>query len=149
MKKLLIPAAAIVLMAACTGKTAPAAETEAAETPAAQSLAGEWLLESIVVGDSTHVAPQTDLTVSFNDDSTFCFSTGCNTICGTFGQQGDSLSLTNMLTTEMACDDMTTEDVLKTILLDVSTLESVNDTTVRLNTTPPQTYITLRREAAR
>lgn len=109
---------------------------------------GQWYLENIVFGDSVNVRPSEEVPgvrqyITFNDDSTFHIQTNCNSISGGYDQKGDSIILGAGIMTEMACDNMATEDALRKILPDIVTLDVQNDSVMRLNTSVPSEYIVL------
>lgn len=111
---------------------------------------GQWYLENIVFNDSVNVRPSEEVPgvrqyITFNDDSTFYIQTNCNSISGGYEQKGDSIILGAGIMTEMACDNMATEDALRKILPDIVTLDVENDTIMRLNTTVPSKYIVLKK----
>lgn len=111
---------------------------------------GQWYLEDIVFNDSVNVRPSEEVPgvrqyITFNDDSTFHIQTNCNSISGGYEQKGDSIILGAGIMTEMACDNMATEDALRKILPDIVTLDVENDTIMRLNTTVPSEYIVLKK----
>lgn len=110
------------------------------------SIEGQWQLEHVVVNDSTEVHPENVATGSklyahFYNDSTFNFQTGCNAIGGRYLMTGDSITISDMMCTEMACDDMRVEELLKDVLPYVKTVDRTNDSIMRLNTpTLPTSY---------
>ena len=128
------------LMASCTtGSKEPQADATAEveeQTVANVDLRGQWYLENIVLDDSTSVRPA-ELTpdvrqyVTF-EDSTFFIQTNCNSIQGEYKIVGDSISFPNTLMTEMACDNMATEDAIRKILPEIVTVDVQNDSVVRL-----------------
>lgn len=115
---------------------------------AAADIRGQWYLENIVFSDSVNVRPSEEVPgvrqyITFNDDSTFYIQTNCNSISGGYEQDGDSIILGAGIMTEMACDNMATEDALRKILPDIVTLDVENDSVMRLNTTVPSEYVVL------
>lgn len=113
------------------------------------SVEGQWLLEHVVVSDTfevrpTDIDPSSKLYAHFYNDSTINFQTGCNAIGGRYVQVGDSIIISDMMWTEMACDEMTVEELLKDILPQVKTVDWNNDSIVRLNT-PTSAYIVLKK----
>lgn len=145
MKKFLYLLPAILLMGSCGSQN----NKSLSETSNNASIEGKWLLEHVVVNDTLKVRPadvnaEAKLYAQFNNDSTFNFQTGCNAIGGRYVQSGDSIALTDMLRTEMACEDMRVEDLLNTVLLQVKTIDWTNDSTLRLNT-PTTGYVVLKK----
>lgn len=120
-----------------------------ADTSACASINGQWLLEHVIVNDTlevrpTDIDPESKLYVHFNNDSTFDFQTGCNAIGGRYAQTGSSITLSNMMWTEMACEDMRMEEMLREVLPQVKTVDWNNDSIIRLNT-PTSAHIILRK----
>jgi len=153
MKRILYIVPAIFLMASCGGHndknvsdTSVMSETDSAIHA---SIEGQWLLEHVVVNDSLEVRPadidpDSKLYAYFYNDSTFNFQTGCNAIGGRYVQTGDSITMSDMLCTEMACENMQVEDLLKNVLPQVNTVDWDNDSVVRLNT-QSSAYVVLKK----
>lgn len=98
---------------------------------------GQWFIENIVFSDSDYVRPD-ETSSSMKqyivfEDSTYFIMTNCNSISGSYSVKGDSIRLGDGAMTEMACDDMQTEDALRRILPRISTIDVQNDSVVRLN----------------
>lgn len=74
--------------------------------------------------------------------------TNCNYISGYYTVSGDSITLGDGVMTEMACDDMQTEDALRRILPDIAAIDVENDSIVRLNCGNYSGYLILRRNTA-
>lgn len=118
------------------------------------NIQGQWLIENVVENDSSYVRPseiEPGLTsyIDFREDNTFGIVTNCNHIGGTYYQSNDSIRLTDILTTEMACDNMKLEDMLKYVLPSVSTIDCLNDSIMRLNTDKGDAYIVLHKSSLR
>ena len=79
------------------------------------------------------------------EDSTYFIMTNCNSFNGSYTVRGDSIRLGDGAMTEMACDDMQTEDALRRILPHISTIDVQNDSVVRLNGAVPAECILLRK----
>ncbi len=130
----------------CAGpKTGVSAETPVAHT----DLLGQWYLENIVFNDSDYVRPADEVPgirqyITF-EDSSFYVQTNCNIFTGPYTTSGDSISFSDWATTEMACDNMATEDALRRILPLLSTIEVESDTIVRINGHEGAGYMILRR----
>lgn len=112
-------------------------------------LRGQWYIENIVLNDSDYVRPDETSSsmqqyITF-EDSTYFIMTNCNTINGPYTVKGDSITLGAGAMTEMACDDMRTEDALRRILPHISTIDVQNDSVVRLNGSAPAECILLRK----
>ena len=73
------------------------------------------------------------------------FRSNCNSICGSVTIIGDSIKLGDGMMTEMACDNMATEDALRKILPNIATIDVENDSIVRLNSNQSSEYIVLRK----
>ena len=108
---------------------------------------GQWYIENIVFSDSDYVRPDESSSsmkqyIVF-EDSTYFIMTNCNSISGSYAVNGDSIKLGDGVMTEMACDDMRTENALRRILPHISTIDVQNDSVVRLNGTAPAECILL------
>ena len=110
---------------------------------------GQWYIESVVFSDSDYVRPDETSSCMKQyivfEDSTYFIMTNCNSINGSYTVTGDSIKLGDGAMTEMACDDMQTEDALRRILPHISTIDVQNDSVVRLNGTTPAECILLRK----
>lgn len=150
----LIAGAALLMATAagCSGnkeakadKVADAAQAESVNA----DIRGQWFIENIIFSDSDYVRPD-ETSSSMKqyivfDDSTYFIMTNCNSISGSYTVKGDSITLGDGAMTEMACDDMRTEDALRRILPDIATIEVQNDTVIRLNGRTPAECILLRK----
>lgn len=110
---------------------------------------GQWFIENIVFSDSDYVRPD-ETSSSMKqyivfEDSTYFIMTNCNSFNGSYTIKGDSITLSDGAMTEMACDDMQTEDALRRILPHISTIDVQNDSVVRLNGSAPAECILLRK----
>ncbi len=119
----------------------------------AEDIQGQWLIENVVESDSSYVRPLEivpGLTsyIDFRKDNTFGIVTNCNHIGGEYSQKKDSIQLTNISSTEMACDNMDLEEMLKKVLPAVNSIDCINDTITRLNTDKSDSYIVLRKSAS-
>lgn len=144
-----------LLMAAATGcsgnkeaksdKSDNKAQAEVADA----DIRGQWYIENIVFNDSDYVRPD-ETSSSMKqyivfEDSTYFIMTNCNSFNGSYTVTGDSIKLSDGAMTEMACDDMRTEDALRRILPHISTIELQNDSVVRLSGMAPAECILLRK----
>ena len=70
-----------------------------------QPLAGPtWTLTSLITGDAVSSVPEGVIAnITFNDDGTVAINPGCNSGGGTYAVDGDSISFSDLITTEMAC----------------------------------------------
>lgn len=153
MKSIIYLLPAFLLIASCGGRNSKDVSDNSnmsdASTADCASIDGQWLLEHVVVNDSLEARPididlESKLYVHFYNDSTFNFQTGCNSIGGRYVQANDSITMSDMMWTEMACEDMRVEELLKDVLPKVETLDWNNDSILRLNTTS-SAYIVLKR----
>lgn len=148
----IIGAAFLATITGCSGNkgtkthdTNNVAQTEVANA----DIRGQWYIENIVFNDSDYVRP--DETASSMrqyivfEDSTYFIMTNCNSFNGSYTFKGDSITLGDGVMTEMACDDMRTEDALRRILPRISTIDVQNDSVVRLNGSDPAECILLRK----
>lgn len=152
--KSLIAVAALVAAVAtgCSNNKkdgADVAESTALNTVTDADIRGQWYIENIVFNDSDYVRPEEAMPgvrqyISF-EDSTYFIQTNCNTISGLYTVKGDSLYFSDGAMTEMACDNMATEDALRRILPVISTIDFQNDSVVRLNGSTPAECILLRK----
>lgn len=128
-----------------SNKTDEDAQTEIANA----DIRGQWYIENIVFSDSDYVRPD-ETSSSMKpyivfEDSTYFIMTNCNSISGSYTVKGDSIKLGDGAMTEMACDDMQTEDALRRILPHISTLDVQYNSGVRLIGSAPAEYILLRK----
>lgn len=147
-KYLLLGIAAAAVMSSCSTKTE--SDNQADATPEATTQAtpqnqvkGSWTIQEIALKEGNKIVPAEIQTVTFTD-STYSFATNCNSIQGDYTLTGDSLTLMPGLMTEMACEDMTVEDALRTLLPAISTVSAQADSLLRLSTSEPDVYILLR-----
>ena len=110
---------------------------------------GQWYIENIVFSDSDYVRPD-ETSSSMKqyivfEDSTYFIMTNCNSFSGSYTVKGDSIKLGDGAMTEMACDDMRTEDALRRILPHISTIDVQNGSVVRLNGLTPAECILLQK----
>jgi len=77
-------------------------------SPTARSLKDSgWMLESIITGDVTTGVPMGVLpTLYISADAQLTLDAGCNSIHGTVVVGSDALTITDLVSTEMACDDV-------------------------------------------
>ncbi len=138
---------------ACSGVRSDAdssdKSSEAVDAPAIQ---GQWMIENVVENDSSYLRPseiESGLTayINFNEDKTFGVVTNCNHLGGAYTQSHDTIRMTDISTTEMACDNMEMEEMLKKILPTVNAVDCLNDSVMRLNTTKSDSYIVLKRNS--
>ncbi len=138
--------------ASCTGSKESQKQAADSENKKehVENIQGQWLIENVVENDSSYVRPSEidpglKSYIDFRDDNTFGIVTNCNHIGGNYSQNNDSIQLTEILTTEIACDNMELEDMLKKVLPEVNTIDCINDSITRLNTAIGESYIVLKK----
>lgn len=146
-----IVAAALLMatVAGCSGKKEAKSDNKAQPEIVNADIRGQWYIENIFLSDSDYVRPDETLSsmkpyIVF-DDSTYFIKTNCNSISGSYTVKGDSIKLSDGAMTEMACDDMHTEDALRRILPHISTIDVQYNSGVRLIGSAPAEYILLRK----
>ncbi|MDE6287720.1 MAG: META domain-containing protein [Muribaculaceae bacterium] len=150
--KVLFSVAVAAIAASCSSQqNSTEAVPENEQAKEIINIQGEWNIDSIVVDESETVYPakedpETRQYILF-EDSTYAVHTNCNTISGWYTLDGDSIVIGDGMMTMMACENMATEDALRKILPAVVTITVENDTTARLNTSTPDSYIELSRAA--
>ena len=143
----------VAAIAGCTGtKTADDGATKTARHTASVNINGKWEIECIMSDDSTYVRPAEETHGECNyflfTDSTYSISTNCNSLAGSYTLHGDSIALGDGMMTEMACDNMTTEDALRKTLPHIVKVDVENDSIIRLNSSAGPAHIVLRRVAS-
>lgn len=150
----MLVASAAIASVSCTGNKSDSVNTDEnlpQDTAAYADIKGAWFLENIVFSDSNYVRPSEEVPdvrqyVIF-EDSTYVIRTNCNSISGSYTVKGDSITLGDGAMTEMACDNMATEDAIRRILPNIATVYVENDSIVRLDSHNPSEYIVLRKAA--
>lgn len=159
-KTFILPAAAVVslLFGACGQKAAQSGDSDSLsvveeQTDSLKTLVGRWNIVNIAVNDTLNARPA-ELTpgeeqyIVFEADSTFGVKTNCNSLGGAYSIKADSISFGNMFASQMACDNMEVESILSAMLPEVRTYSLDNDTTLRLSTSKPASYIMLTKAKA-
>ncbi len=118
------------------------------------NIQGQWDIENVVENDSSYVRPSEigqGITsyIDFKADNTFGIVTNCNHIGGQYHQDNASITLTDISTTEMACDNMELEEMLKKVLPMVNSIDCINDSITRLNSDKTDSYIVLKKATNR
>lgn len=151
MKISFIPAMALTLLSiACSGngqKTNNASDNKLQTADA--DIRGQWYIENIVFNDSVYVRPSEEVPdvrqyIIF-EDSTYSIMTNCNAMSGLYTLKGDSIKFGDGAMTELACDNMATEEALRKILPHINTVDVENDSIARLNSDTSSEYIVLRK----
>ena len=154
--KLVTACFAVAMMASCAGNKGSVDNDSAAfndiASEAPVELNGQWDIENIFFNDSDYIRPAEILPdvrqyVQFTD-STYSIITNCNSISGYYALSGDSITLGDGMMTEMACDNMQTEDALRRILPDIATIDVENDSILRFNCINNSGYLILKRNTA-
>ncbi len=150
--KALFPAAiGLLLLSACNAKSSDSA-AEATDTIAPEALpidlVATWTIENVVVNDTLYarpaeIDPEAIQTMTFTD-TTYSAQTNCNILGGSYTLSGDSITLSAPFSTRMACENAEVETLMATILPEVTTIDCVNDSVIRLNT-PSSAYILLKK----
>lgn len=142
----------LIMTCSCSRASSNAnAQSEIAELTEQPSidLTGQWYIENIVFNDSANVRPEEEVPGSKQyitfDIETYSIITNCNAISGSYKIKGNSISIGDGAMTEIACDNMATEDALRKILPNIATVDVTNDSIVRLNCTEASSYIILRK----
>ncbi len=143
-------------IASCTGAkntsdTSGADEAVNTKAPI-PNIQGQWAIENVVENDSSYVRPseiESGITayIDFREDNTFGVMTNCNHIGGQYHQTNDSIHLTDLSATEMACDNMELEEMLKKVLPMVNSIDCINDSITRLNSDKSDSYIVLHKSS--
>ncbi len=113
------------------------------------NIQGQWDIENVVENDSSYVRPseiEQGITacIDFKEDKTFGIMTNCNHLGGQYVQAYDSIQLKDIFTTEIACDNMELEEMLRKVLPMVNTIDCINDSITRLNSDKSDSYIVLK-----
>lgn len=141
-----------IIATSCTGNKIGnhiADENLPQDVTAYANIKGQWDMENIVFNDSDYVRPSEEVPgvsqyIEF-EDSTYFIQTNCNTFSGAYVIKGDSIMLGDGAMTEMACDNMTTEDAIRRILPNIATVYVENDSIARLDSRNPSEYIVLKK----
>ncbi len=117
------------------------------------NITGQWDIENVVENDSFYIRPSEieqgiNAYIDFREDNSFGVMTNCNHIGGRYHQANDSILLTDISSTEIACDNMDLEEMLKKILPMVNTVDCINDSITRLNSDKGDSYIVLRKNSS-
>lgn len=147
MKSLLLSVcAAAALLVSCTSSPKKVAEVDDVET--VNPVEGRWSIDRVQLSDSAvlviDTAVMAEQFVEFNADSTYVVLTNCNSISGAYALNGDSITLADGAMTEMACDDMRAEDMLRVILPQISAY-AVDGDSLRLSAASQMARIELHR----
>lgn len=144
-------AVALALLAASCAGNKDKNDAAADNAAAGADIRGRWNIERIALGDSASVVPAVEVPgvgqyISFEDGEYF-IKTNCNSLSGSYTVSGDSIAMADGVMTEMACDNMATEDALRRILPTVVTMRAEDDSTLVLCGSNPSECIVLRKAA--
>lgn len=155
MKKIFGVALLAVAFASCGGKSSQGDDSlkdkSVAETEQSTDLniRGQWYIENIVFSDTDYVRPAEQEPGSRQyilfEDSTYSVMTNCNHGSGGYTLTDDSIAFGDGAWTEMACDNMATEDAIKRILPALNIVEVENDSIIRINSGESSQYLILRK----
>lgn len=146
---------ALTMMVSCTGKKNSVenngTNVDDIAAGAKVDIKGQWYIENIFFNDSDYVRPAEIIPdikqyVLFTD-STYSIMTNCNSLQGYYTINGDSIVLGDGMMTEMACDNMQTEDAIRRILPHIATVDIENDSIMRLNCLNQSGYILLKKNS--
>lgn len=142
----------LIGITSCAGsnKNSEKSGTDVNSNEAFPSILGQWEIVNVVENDTSYVRPSeieqgSIAYIDFNEDQTFGVMTNCNHLGGQYEQNNDSIRLSNILTTEMACDNMGLEEMLKKVLPIVNSIDCTNDSITRLNSEKGESYIVLKK----
>ena len=155
MKKVFGIALLAFALASCGGKSSQSGDFLKGESiaEAEQSddlnIIGQWYIENIVFSDTDYVRPSEQEPDSRQyilfKENTYSVMTNCNHGSGEYTIAGDSIAFGDGIWTEMACDNMATEDAIKRILPALNTVEVENDSIMRINSNESSQYLILRK----
>ncbi len=144
----------LIVITSCTGRNTNSVKSEDGNVRdkeiSVKSIQGQWDIENVVENDSSYVRPSeieqgVTAYIDFKEDDTFGIMTNCNHLGGRYLQSKDSIKLKDIETTEMACDSMELEDMLKKVLPMVNSIDCINDSITRLNSDKSDSYIVLKK----
>lgn len=132
-----------LLAVSCSGNKNQSQEEAKADTTTSDTLdianvLGQWYIENIFFNDSNYVRPTDEVPdsrmyVLFDADSNYSVMTNCNHGAGHYKLIGNSISFEDAAWTELACDNMNTEEAMRKILPMLCTVEIENDSVMRIN----------------
>lgn len=110
----------IVMLSACTSQ--------------GSTLTGKWKLVSYGPPDSmTAAVPDSEATLTFDDDGTVGGSGGCNSLSGTYEVSDQTVTFSEMTSTLMACDEpRMTQEAAVTQVLSGSAQFEIKDQTLTI-----------------
>jgi len=96
-----------------------------------KSLQGSWSLTAYgPEGATTPAAPDSQASITFNDDGTLNGNSGCNGFGGEYSVEGDQVRFSELVSTLMACEEplMTQEGTVFQVLNDTASYQIDGDT---------------------
>lgn len=151
--RLVMAAFAVITLISCNGRGTKQSnnfETDTVATVSDKEIIGQWYIRKVIINDSLYACPS-EITpgirqyITFNENGTVDVKTNCNGIGGNYTLKGDSLTIKGLSWTEMACDNMDVERLLKQILPRICVCKIENDSILLLETTIPCESIRLRK----
>lgn len=102
------------------------------------SILGQWYIENIFFNDSVYTRPSEEVPGSrqyilFEPDCSYSIKTNSNHADGEYTVNNSTISFKEAAWTELACDNMKTEEAMRKILPLLSTIEIDNDSVMRIN----------------
>lgn len=100
-------------------------------TPQEKSLQGTWSLTAYgPEGATTPAAPDSQASITFNEDGTVSGNSGCNGFGGEYSVDGDQVKFTELVSTLIACEEplMTQEGTVFKVLNDTASYTIDGDT---------------------
>ena len=113
------------------------------------NLLGQWYIENIFFSDSAYVRPSEEVPgsrmyVLFEADCCYSVMTNCNHGAGHYKRSGNTITFDDAVSTELACDNMKTEEAMRKILPLLRTVEVENDSVMRINSVTESYLILLK-----
>lgn len=102
------------------------------------NISGQWYIENIFFNDSVYTRPAEEVPGSrqyilFEPDGTYSIMTNSNQASGEYTLNRFTISLKDAAWTELATENMRTEEAMRKILPLLSTIEIENDSVLRIN----------------
>lgn len=104
-----------------------------------KEIIGQWYIRNVIISDSlsvcpSEITPEVQQYIMFNKNGTIYVKTNCNGIGGYYVLKNDSLTISGLSWTEMACDNMDMEKLLQWFLPRICDYRIENDSILLLNT---------------
>ena len=109
-----------------------------ADRVAHPDILGQWYIENIFFNDSTYTRPSEQCPgirqyILFESDGDYSVMTNCNHGAGKYTLSNTEISFRDAAWTELACDNMATEEAIRRILPLLRSVEIENDSVMRIN----------------